>query len=280
VIADDEALLARLATTLSVVPGVRAVVLGGSRAQGTAKPDSDYDIGIYYDGDSPFPLESMQGAAAALGDPGSNPAVTPRGAWGEWIDGGGWLTIAGRKVDWLYRDLRRVRRVIGECRAGSVQVAYQPGHPHAFVSAILMGEVSLCRPLWDPGGAIRSLKRETQPYPGALRSALVQRFLWEAEFALDNAQKSADRHDVAHVAGCCFRSVACVVQVVFALNGRYLINEKGSVAAAKALPIRPDGMTARVEGAFRSIGAGDPREALEQLRGLVRRTAALAAEAP
>ena len=31
------------------VPGVVGVVLGGSRARGTHRSDSDVDIGIYYD---------------------------------------------------------------------------------------------------------------------------------------------------------------------------------------------------------------------------------------
>jgi tRNA nucleotidyltransferase (CCA-adding enzyme) len=34
---------------LEGVPGIIGVVLGGSRARGTHRPDSDIDIGIYYD---------------------------------------------------------------------------------------------------------------------------------------------------------------------------------------------------------------------------------------
>jgi predicted nucleotidyltransferase len=41
-----------LATELAGVPGVAAVVLGGSRAAGTHRPDSDWDLGIYYRGSS------------------------------------------------------------------------------------------------------------------------------------------------------------------------------------------------------------------------------------
>ncbi|HEY8344648.1 MAG TPA: nucleotidyltransferase domain-containing protein [Bacillota bacterium] len=36
-------------TTLSGASGVVSVVLGGSRARGTNRPDADIDIGIYYD---------------------------------------------------------------------------------------------------------------------------------------------------------------------------------------------------------------------------------------
>jgi hypothetical protein len=42
--------VAQLRTDLGGVPGVVAVVLGGSRAAGTARPDSDWDVGVYYRG--------------------------------------------------------------------------------------------------------------------------------------------------------------------------------------------------------------------------------------
>jgi predicted nucleotidyltransferase len=38
-----------LAERLSRIPGVVAVTLGGSRAQGTHRPDSDCDFGLYYE---------------------------------------------------------------------------------------------------------------------------------------------------------------------------------------------------------------------------------------
>ncbi|RVX41729.1 nucleotidyltransferase-like protein [Nonomuraea polychroma] len=39
-----------VAARLAGVPGVAAVVLGGSRARGTHRPDSDIDLGLYYRG--------------------------------------------------------------------------------------------------------------------------------------------------------------------------------------------------------------------------------------
>jgi predicted nucleotidyltransferase len=39
-----------LAGRLAAIPGVVAVTLGGSRARGTARADSDWDFGLYYRG--------------------------------------------------------------------------------------------------------------------------------------------------------------------------------------------------------------------------------------
>ena len=47
----DEDRLRSMADELSRVPGVHAVALGGSRARGTHRPDSDIDLGLYVDSD-------------------------------------------------------------------------------------------------------------------------------------------------------------------------------------------------------------------------------------
>jgi predicted nucleotidyltransferase len=48
--------VATLATDLAGLPGAVAVVLGGSRATATHRPDSDWDLGVYYRG-SQRPLD-------------------------------------------------------------------------------------------------------------------------------------------------------------------------------------------------------------------------------
>src|SRR5262245_39095761 len=203
-IGNDERLLARLSTELSKVPGIRAIVLGGSRARATATAHSDYDIGLYYEPDDPLDVGALGAAVASLDDAGPAASVTPIGGWGPWIDGGGWLTVEGQRVDLLYRNLDRVRAVIAECSAGRIERHYQPGHPHAFASAIYMGEVACCRPLSDPDGILKTLKQQALPYPQPLRQALVRTFLREARFALDVARHGRALDDLAFVVGCSY----------------------------------------------------------------------------
>lgn len=269
---NDERLLARIVGSLAAVPGIRAIALGGSRARGTATPHSDYDIGLYYEGRAPFERAALRRAVVALDDAGDAADITPIGAWSPWIDGGGWLTIGGNRVDLLYRDLDRVQAVINDCRDGKIEVAYQPGHPHAFVSAIYMGEVALCRPLRDDNSALRRLIAQAMPYPPLLRAALVRRFAWEAEFAIANARKSLDRGDAAYVAGCAFRAVACLCQTLFASNSRYLLNEKGAVDAVDALPRRPPQFGHRVTTLFRDVGNGACAAGLDALAAITAET--------
>lgn len=263
----DDPLLRRLVEALRPVRGLAGVVLGGSRGRGTASPISDYDIGLYYEPATPLDVTALDLAIAPLrDDPAST--VTRIGDWGPWINGGGWITIGGMKVDLLYRDLGAVRAVISEAKVGHITMHYQPGHPHGFCSSIWMGEVATCQPLYDPYELIGQLKSETWPYPPALRDAVIKRFAWEVGFAIENAEIAVGRGEGTHIAGCAYRALCCVAQVLFALNDRYLINEKGSIAEAAALPLTIEGLNNAPTDIWQAIGDKNYAGALGRLKTL------------
>jgi polymorphic toxin system nucleotidyltransferase-like protein len=258
--------LQRLVSAFASVPGVEAIVLGGSRARGTAHGSSDYDIGLYYREAAPLDTDRLHEAAKRLADQPSATTVTPIGEWGPWIVGGAWLSIERRKVDLLYRNIEAVAQVIEACRSGDVTMNYQPGHPHGFCSAIWAGEIALCRPLHDPSGAVAGLKSRALPYPARLRETLVRRFQWEILFSIENAELAALRLEQTHVAGCVYRALACLAQVLFALNERYLINEKGALEEAAGFPLTLPELTDRISDVWQFVGDGDFETALAILR--------------
>jgi predicted nucleotidyltransferase len=244
-----------IADRLTQVPRVRAVVLGGSWVRGGADPNSDIDLGIYYHGAEPPPVDDLRALAAELDDLHRGEAVTDFGAWGPWINGGAWLTIQGRRVDWLYRDLRRVHDVLESCLAGKPAAIYQAGHPHAFHTPIYLGEAVLCMPLTDPYGDLARLKAQLNPYPLVLHRAMIEGGLWEAQFTLDTTQKPALRGDVLVVAGGLFRCVADLVQVLFALNERWCLNEKGALRQTRLMPHCPPDFAEHAERMLSGIGS-------------------------
>jgi predicted nucleotidyltransferase len=251
-----------IAERLGGVPGVVAVALGGSWARGEAHPDSDVDLGLYYRPDDPPDVEDLRRLARDLDDRHLPELATDLGAWGPWINGGGWLRVGGRPVDWLYRDAEKVRVVIERCLDGRTACHYQPGHPHGFHEHIYPGEVHHCRVLHDPEGLLEELKAAVAAYPPKLKGEIVGRYLWEAGFSLETARKPAARGEASYVSGCLFRGVACMVQALFAANGRWFLNEKGSVAAVETFPVRPEGFS---EAASRLLGCpGEDANALAE----------------
>ncbi len=264
-------LAAGVAERLGRVEGVQAVILGGSLARGVAKPDSDIDLGVYYRPDRLPDLGELRTLAAELDDSGTGDAVTDFGGWGPWINGGAWLRVQGRPLDLLYRDLDKVEKILERSLQGHVERHTQPGHPHGFHAHIYLGEVFYCRPLYDPDGVMARLKGRLEPYPPKLRQALIDTYLWQAEFALSAGEKAAARGESPYVAGCFFECAYGLVQVLYALNGRYYVNEKGAVGETASFALRPVRFAEVVHEVLAAPGAtsGALQENLTKLRALV-----------
>ncbi|MGY0058520.1 nucleotidyltransferase domain-containing protein [Streptomyces sp. LZ34] len=243
--------IADMAARLAEVPGVVGVMLGGSRARGEHAPDSDWDLGVYYRG--ALDVEGLRGLAVEV--VGGPVEVAGPGGWGPWVNGGAWLDVDGRAVDWILRDVDRVRAVWEDCRAGRYEVGTQVGHPLGFWSPCYVGEVAMGRVLADPGGELGELRGEAGHYPEPLREALTG-VVWEAGFLVSNAAKSAPRGDVLHVSLCLSRAVGLLVQALFAHHRRWCLNEKGAMAAVAGMPDTPAGFAGRAESLLGELGGG------------------------
>jgi hypothetical protein len=243
-----------LVHNLQRVPGIIAIVLGGSRARGTSHSLSDTDLGLYYHAEAPFDTAVLDETAARYDDRRQSGLVTAIGGWGPWINGGGWLRIGGKPVDLLYRDIGKVEAVIDAAVQGQLEVAYEAGHPLGFLSSIYLSEVVVCQALWDPAGWIARQKNQVAAYPEPLRQELARRFKFQARFGLDIAEKAARRADITYVAGCLFRSVSWLLIGLFALNRVHWLNEKGALAMANQLEFTPPGLKSRVDEIWRALG--------------------------
>lgn len=270
----------RVVARLRSIDGIAAIALGGSHARGTARPDSDIDLALYYDPDVPFSIEELDHAARDLDDRHPSRVVTRFGDWGPGVNGGGWLVVGGHHVDFLYRDLARVRHVIELCREGRPDAVYQLGHPMGFQNQIYLGEAHYCRPLFDPAGELAALKQLAGDYPPRLRRALVDKHLFDAQFEIEIAAKPAARGDVAYVSGCLFRASGFMMLVLYALNQRYFVNEKGAFLESASFPILPPGFHDDVGRIMGDLGR-DPQAlgaSVAAMRSVAERLSALCAK--
>jgi hypothetical protein len=263
--------LRNLAARMCDVPGVVGVVLGGSRGRGEHLPDSDIDLGLYYR--PPLDVAALRSLARAVAGEGAQ--VTEPGEWGPWVDGGAWLRIAGAAVDWIYRDLDRVHAAWVDARSGRYRFHAQTGHPLGVPDFAYAGELALGVVLADPTDQLTRLQHATRQYPPALTDALV-RGLWEATFILEVARKAVTRRDTVYVAGCLFRALGLCAHALHGHAGRWLVNEKGAIAAAARLPGTPADFAARAHGPLAQLGSSpeDLTAALDATAELVEDTVA------
>ncbi len=242
-------------------------MLGGSHARGRAELGSDIDFGLFYSEAAPFCIESIRELADGVNDtPG--PVVTDFYGWGPWVNGGAWLTISGQRVDFLYRNLEQVERVIADAEAGKYEVHYLQQPPFGFFSGTYLGELAVCIPLFDPEARLDALKRRIANYPEALRRAVVQDYLFMAEFTLTAfAPKFAARSDAYGTAACLTRAVNELVMALFALNRKYLINDKTALAEVAEFERAPREFGLRVQKTLARLGVS-PAELLAAVEGV------------
>lgn len=259
-----------MAAALVEVDGVVGVVLGGSRARGEHRPDSDVDLGIYHRG--PLDIDALQGLADLWST--ASVRVTPVGGWGPWVSGGGWLQVADtagtpRPVDWIYRDLARVEALWNSAQRGEAHFCDQAGHPLGWLDVAYVGELALGHVLADPTGEVGALKARLD-YPEALRRTLVDG-AWQAGFLIDGARKGAKSGDVSYVSMCVAKAFALVAHALHAHARHWVVNEKGLVPTADGLPAAPAGFASRVATIMGSLGT-TPAElaaSLDRARALV-----------
>lgn len=257
-----------IVSALRTVPGIDAVVLGGSHATGHATKDSDLDIGVYYGLIQPLDWAALNHVVQMIDDDHRAHLVSDPGGWGPWVNAGAWLRINGQPVDIILRDTTRVIHVISACKNGEIEAHYHPGHPHAFINVMYMGELSVCNVLWDATHEIASLKRQVESYSDAVQQGIYRAFRFEAQFSTHLAIKNIHRHDAYYVTAHLVRAISSLNQILFALNRHYCLNEKQAVSRAGLFEKTPNQYHQRVDALLADVWQ-NPAQACADMQDLI-----------
>jgi predicted nucleotidyltransferase len=208
----DAAFAAYVGERLGGVPEVAAVTLGGSRAEGTNRADSDWDFSVYYRGG--FDPADIR----RLGWPGE---VFPIGGWGGGVfNGGAWLTVDGRRVDVHYRDLDEVSYHLAEARAGRFRIERLLFHLVGIPTYLPVAELAVRHVVHGDLPAV-------EEYPDALRRSAPARWVADARRTLGYAAAAyAVTGQVTQTAGAIAAALACTAHGVLAARGEWITNEK------------------------------------------------------
>ena len=237
----DEAFLDTTADRLAALPTVQAVALGGSRAQGTNRPDSDWDLAVYYRG--PFNPADLR----AVGWEGE---VSDVGGWGGGVfNGGAWLTVDGRRVDVHYRDLDVVEHELAEAKEGRFHVEPLLFHLAGIPSYLVVAELAI-------NEVLRGELPRPATYPEKLRHAASDRWHGTARATLAYARANhAPSGRLTETAGAIATAVVQAGHGVLAGRGEWVTNEKRLVERA--------GLRS-VDAVVASLSAGTGVDALSQ----------------
>ena len=246
---NDEQFVQMVADRCMSIPGVLAVTLGGSRATGTHRPDSDWDFGLYY---------RRYLSVAGVRDLGWPGEVFPIGGWGGVMNGGAWLEVEGRRVDLHYRDLNDVEHWMAEAEAGRFQVERLPFYLAGIPTYVVVGELAQARVL------VGKLPRPG--FPAALRERAPRWWQEAARLTLLYGDVNyAQRGDPIGCAGALARAVVEAGHARLAARGEWALNEK-QIAERAGL--------GHLAGCFAKLGSRP-----EELRAAVKEVAGACLEA-
>lgn len=235
-----------VADALYCLPGVDAVALGGSRAQGTNRPDSDWDVAIYYR--AGFDPQTVR----ELGWPAQ---LSELGGWGPVFNGGGKLTVDTQLIDIHYRDRGLIDDIHEAAVHGEFTIEPLLFHQAGLPSYILLAELGINKtlrghlPQWD--------------YPQALRQSAPKIWWDHADHTLHYANSHARHGRVAQCAGLVSEAACHTAHAILAHRGQWVTNEKQLLSMAELRRI--DDVVAQLDAEPDSLlqAVADARDLLE-----------------
>lgn len=213
------AVVAEVADRLADASGVLAVVLGGSRAVGAARVDSDWDLGIYY--------RSRQAAftPASIRALNYRGTVSELGEWGPLVNGGAWFHVEGTDIDVLFRDLDTIDEYAAQAEQGLFDVLVQPGTIVGSPTYLPVGELACCR-------VLHGQLRQPEHYPPALAVSAEKIWRGKASVNLMFARGYAGLSDAVGTLGMLTQAVYCEAHARLASQKQWALNEKRMIPDA------------------------------------------------
>lgn len=212
----DEEFIAEVVAACRRIPNAVAVGLGGSRARGDHRADSDWDFAVYYRGPIDVrPLEQI----------GWEGRVYLPFEWGQVMYGGAVFDLDGRHFDIHYRNLDVVDHWTREAEHGRFEVHILGFHLAGIPTYMLAGEVATNVALW---GELTPIE-----YPDALQSAAPAKWLDRARAELSYAIYWAETANPISCSGALARAMLQCAHARLAHRRTWALNEKRMIQWAE-----------------------------------------------
>ncbi|MGH1365619.1 MAG: nucleotidyltransferase domain-containing protein [Calditrichia bacterium] len=234
----------RLVKALKQRSDVHAVAVVGSYASGTQRPDSDIDICAFYRSD----LDVVALADCICGEFGltsSEVQLTTPGGWGNWVDGGGWLTLEGQRVDIVYRCIDRLEKELDHIWAGEIELDYLQAPAFGYFNFTWAAELRSTDPIFDPDGNIAALIKRMDTFPEVLKIKGSSIFLHAAQFASVIGKKALANENWFTARPCCDRAIWAICLALYSANGVWIPAEKRVMKEIVNLKYVPDRLVDR-----------------------------------
>jgi hypothetical protein len=255
-----------LINALSALNNVVAVGLGGSRGLGLADEKSDYDFVLFRNGGPPIPTPLIMAALQSYTDSASLPANQAASA----------TTNSGKAIEVFQKDLSLVAREISMARSGKFHWNIKPLFPHGDLSTGLISHIVYLEICAEKDSCMTNLRNQALPLPELLTRSLTEFFLTQATITLIHAQKIRKSADSQYLIALCSGFVFYINIVIFSINRKYPILERGGAKLISSLPLAPKDYNNKVLLSFQAASNGDFEKATTLLSDMLNEIKTLA----
>lgn len=236
-----------LVDDLMSIERVVGVGLGGSRAKGLANENSDYDLVLYRVGADPISADDI----GQIIKPRVQKLIYP--SKGNFLQ----AELAGAKIELFQADISALSHEIDMALQGKFRWVVRPLFPHGDLSTRQITQLVTNPILREHGEEVSSLRAKALPFPKSLKNSLVRFFLEQASYSMIHAAKVRSQGDVQYLVALVSSFVFFVNIVIFSLNGRYPIIEKGGERLLMGMSKLPTDYSNLSKSLFFAVLEGD-----------------------
>ena len=258
-----------LGKALSLLEGVAAVGLGGSRGLGMADENSDYDFVLFRCGGKLISTPRIVEAIEQFTERKNIHVVAGLVS----------AKVEGKKVEVFHKDLNLIENEISLARNGQFRRTIRQLFPHGDISTAVISHVINLELCSEKEECVTRLRKLAEPYPDLLRVAMIKAFMSEVAITAIHAVKIKKATDAQNLFALCSGVFYFANIVIFALNRKYPVLEKGGTRLILDLPLRPQDYEQRIKDVFQAICTWDLAQVSSCLNALKDDLEALVTEA-
>jgi len=249
-------MLKNLITGLSEIESISGIVIGGSRGIGVGSEGSDYDIGLYLESEKRIPNELFLKHLPREAKLTVHPAL---------ISG----YIGEHKFELFQKSLPKVEKEIESNRQGKFQWFVSPLLPFGDLSYRQVSHLVNSEIVWERGNRLQHTIEKVTPLPTLFIKSAINHFTKSINNNLIHLEKINKHEDQYHFFSLVGSTLFCYINILYVINNRYPIIEKGNWMAASKLRYLPTKLMPRMTAIFQSASIHDYSVARAQLRTLV-----------
>jgi len=245
-----------LIKSLSAIPEIEGIVLGGSRGIHVGNEHSDYDIALYRSCDKPITSEVIAAHIPKDLQVNVNPIL---------ITG----YLGDLKFEIFQKNLNKIEQEIANNRQGKFRWYLAALLPYGDLSYRIVSHLVNSEILFDKTGKLQNTIDSVTPLPPLFKKSVTNHFVKQMNNSIIHIDKVSKREDQFHFMSLVGLILFCYINVLYVLNNRYPVIEKGNFKVAETLAKVPAEFTQKISAIYAAAAALDYATSRKQIKALM-----------